>query len=170
MCIRDRYYNSADPQQAATILNALAKSYINLNLERRFDASAYARNVLQGLLQQVKAKLEDSERELVEFARQQQIYSVDEKQSIVTRNLEATNAALGEAEKRRISAEVVYRQMLSSRGQNLSQVQNNPMAVSYTHLDVYKRQVTYCPALMMARQTWRLRSPWRGSPLPMASR
>jgi len=124
------YYNSADPQQAATILNALAKSYINLNLERRFDASAYARNFLQERLQQVKAKLEDSERELVEFARQQQIYSVDEKQSIVTRNLEATNAALGEAEKRRISAEVVYRQMLASRGQNLSQVQNNPMVQS----------------------------------------
>ena len=34
---------------------------------RRFDASTYARNFLQERLQQVKAKLEESERELALF-------------------------------------------------------------------------------------------------------
>ena len=61
------HYDSPEPQRAAAILNALVKNYINLNLERRFDASTYARNFLQERLQQVKAKLEDSERELVGF-------------------------------------------------------------------------------------------------------
>lgn len=115
-------YDSPDPNLAATILNTLAKTYINLNLERRFDASTYARNFLQERLQQVKAKLEESERDLVEFSRQEQIFTVGDKGSIVGQNLEATNAALGEAEKRRIAAESVYRQMLGTRGQGLSQV------------------------------------------------
>lgn len=124
------YYDSPDPQQAAAILNTLVKNYINMNLERRFDASTYARNFLQERLQQVKVKLEESEREMVAFARQQQIISLgpDDKQSIVSQDLAATATALAEAEKKRVDAEAVYRQMLASRGQQsqgLSQVLNS---------------------------------------------
>ncbi|MDG4555016.1 MAG: polysaccharide biosynthesis tyrosine autokinase [Candidatus Competibacter sp.] len=116
------HYNSPDPKQAAAVLNAVAKSYINLNLERRFDATTYARKFLQERLQQVKLKLEESERGLVEFSRQEQIFTVGDKEGIVGQSLEATNVALGEAEKRRVAAEAVYRQMLATRGQGLSQV------------------------------------------------
>ena len=116
------YYDSPDPQRAAAILNTLVKNYINMNMERRFDASTYARNFLQERLQQVKAKLEDSERQLVEFARKEQIISVDDKQNTVSQTLEATNAALAEAEKKRIAAEASYRQVMGARGQGLSQI------------------------------------------------
>jgi len=116
------YYNSPDPQRAAAILNTLVKNYINMNMERRFDASTYARNFLQERLQQVKAKLEDSERQLVEFARKEQIISVDDKQNTVSQTLTATNAALAEAEKKRIAAEANYRQVMGARGQGLSQI------------------------------------------------
>jgi capsular exopolysaccharide synthesis family protein len=116
------YYDSPDPGLAANILNTLAKSYINLNLERRFDASTYARNFLQERLQQVKARLEESERELIQFSGREQIINVDDTQNIVVQNLTAANAALGEAEKRRINAEAIYRQMMATRGQGLSQV------------------------------------------------
>ncbi len=124
------YYDSPDPRQAAAILNTLVKNYINISLERRFDASTYARNFLQERLQQVKVKLEESEREMVAFARQQQIISLgpDDKQSIVSQDLTATATALAEAEKKRVDAEAVYRQMLASRGQQsqgLSQVLNS---------------------------------------------
>ncbi|MFO1422311.1 MAG: polysaccharide biosynthesis tyrosine autokinase [Candidatus Competibacteraceae bacterium] len=121
------YYDSPNPQQAAAILNTLVKNYINMNMERRFDASTYARNFLQERLQQVKAKLEESEREMIAFARQQQIISVgsDDKQNIVSQNLAATATALAEAEKKRVDAEAVYRQMLAIRGQGLSQVLNS---------------------------------------------
>ncbi len=116
------HYDSPEPQRAAAILNALVKNYINMNMERRFDASTYARNFLQERLQQVKAKLEDSERQLVGFARQEQIISVDDKQNTVSQTLAATNAALAEAEKKRIAAEAGYRQMLGAQGQGLSQI------------------------------------------------
>lgn len=116
------HYDSPDPKRAAAILNTLVKNYINMNMERRFDASTYARNFLQERLQQVKVKLEDSERELVKFARQEQIISVDDKQNTVSQTLAATNAALAEAEKKRIAAEASYRQILGARGQGLSQI------------------------------------------------
>ncbi|WP_295577851.1 polysaccharide biosynthesis tyrosine autokinase [uncultured Lamprocystis sp.] len=116
------HYNSPDPKLAAAILNNLAKSYINLNLERRFDATTYARNFLQERLQQVKAKLEESERELVDLSRREEIISVDQKESVITGNLTAASAALIEAGKQRMGAESVYRQMLATRGQGLTQV------------------------------------------------
>ncbi|MFZ1324635.1 MAG: polysaccharide biosynthesis tyrosine autokinase [Candidatus Contendobacter sp.] len=116
------HYDSPNPQRAATVLNTLVKNYINMNMERRFDASTYARNFLQERLQQVKAKLEDSERQLVEFARKEQIVAVDEKQNTVVQSLSSTNSALTEAEKKRMAAEADYRQMVATRGQGLKQV------------------------------------------------
>ena len=116
------YYDSPDPKLATAILNNLAKSYINLNLERRFDATTYARNFLQERLQQVKAKLEESERDLVDLSRREEIIAVDQKESVITGNLTAASAALIDAGKKRMAAESIYRQMLGTRGQGLTQV------------------------------------------------
>ncbi|TVR56603.1 MAG: polysaccharide biosynthesis tyrosine autokinase [Candidatus Competibacteraceae bacterium] len=116
------HYTSPDPREAATLLNTLASSYINLNLERRFEASAYARDFLQERLQQVKARLEDSEREIVAFARAQGIITIGENQNIVNQRLAATSTALSAAEQRRTIAEAAYRQMRDTPGQGLNQV------------------------------------------------
>ncbi len=118
------YYEHPEPELASTILNTLAKTYIDLSLERRFDATAYAREFLQERLQQVKARLEDSEREMVEYANQQGIVNIsgDETQNIVNQKLAAINTALATVEKERTTAEAAYRQMLATRGHGLSQV------------------------------------------------
>ncbi len=117
------YYDDPDATLAATILNTLTKNYINLSLERRFDASAYARTFLQEHLEQVKAKLEDSEQQMLEFARQRGIVEFGEGQpGIAAQSLVATNAALATAEKKLFEAEVIYRQVLGVRGHGISQV------------------------------------------------
>ena len=61
-------YDSPNPALAAKIANALASSFIKVNLERRYNASTYARNFLQDRLTQLKAKLEESEKALVAYA------------------------------------------------------------------------------------------------------
>jgi len=125
------HYDDPDSKLAAAILNTLTKSYINLSLERRFDASAYARTFLQEHLQQIKAKLEDSEEQMLEFARQRGIVEFGEGQpGIAAQSLVATNAALAAAEKKLFEAEVVYRQLLGMRGHGLSQVLDSPIIQS----------------------------------------
>lgn len=116
------YYDSPDPKLASVILNNLAKSYIDLNLERRFEATTYARNFLQERLQQVKARLEESERELVDFSRREEIVTIDQKETVIAANLSAANVDLIEAEKKRIAAESIFRQMQANRGEGLTQV------------------------------------------------
>src|SRR4029450_409895 len=43
-------YSSPSPELAARITNGFADAFINTNLERRYDASSYARNFLQSQL------------------------------------------------------------------------------------------------------------------------
>jgi len=63
------HYDSPDPALAAQIVQVLAETFIQLSLERRFDAASYAKNFLEQRLAQVKGRLEDSDQALVAFAR-----------------------------------------------------------------------------------------------------
>jgi len=101
------HFDSTDPFFAAKAVNTLAQSFININLERRFEASAYAKTFLEEKLLQTKARLEDSEAELVRFSRELEIINIDEKQNIFTQNLQEFNSAASKAEQDRIRAEAV---------------------------------------------------------------
>jgi polysaccharide biosynthesis transport protein len=118
------HFDSTDPFFAAKAVNTLAQSFININLERRFEASAYAKTFLEEKLLQTKAKLEDSERELVKFSRDAAIVNIDEKQSIFSQNLIEYNTAVAKAEQERIRAEVLYRQA-QENPDSLALVQEN---------------------------------------------
>ena len=55
------------------ITNSFADNFINSNLERRYEASSYARSFLERQIAKVKGELEKSERQLVAYAQQQNI-------------------------------------------------------------------------------------------------
>jgi capsular exopolysaccharide synthesis family protein len=116
-------FDSPDPALAARVANAYADAFIASNLERRFDASSYARKYLEERLAQVKGRLEDSEKALVEFATRSQIVSVgDDKPSLSAQNLSDLNAALAEAQDKRIDAEAAWNQASLGDGLGLPQV------------------------------------------------
>lgn len=60
---------SAQPELASQIANAFAAEFIQTNLQRRFESSAYAREFISGQLSEARAKLERSERALNAYAR-----------------------------------------------------------------------------------------------------
>ena len=104
------HFESTDPFFAAKAVNTLAQSFININLERRFEASAYAKTFLEEKLAQTKARLEDSERDLVQYSRDLEVMSPDEKQNVFSQNLQEFNTAVAKAEQERIRAEVILKQ------------------------------------------------------------
>ena len=116
------HYDSADANLAASISNAVAKNYINMSLERRFDASSYAKTFIEDRLRQIKASLEDSEREINDFARDNEIINISDAQPIVLRQLQQVNDTLAIAEKKRIEAEALYLEMLETKGQGLNKI------------------------------------------------
>lgn len=61
---------------SASIANSIAENFIQSNLQRRFEAAAYARDFLQKQLSRVRARLEDSERKSVEYAQHQGLIKI----------------------------------------------------------------------------------------------
>ncbi|MFC5577701.1 GumC family protein [Lysobacter niabensis] len=120
--------DSPDPKVAARVADAWSKAYIASNLERRFEASSYARKYLEERLAQLKGKLEDSEKALVSFATQEQIVSVgDGKPSLSAQNLSELNASLARAQDERIRAEAEWTQASQGEGAGLPQVTTNSL-------------------------------------------
>jgi len=74
-------------QLAADLLNTLAKNFIDLNLERRYEASTYATTLLEEKLAQTKVKLERNERALIEFQRSNAIVNLDDRQTVLSSTL-----------------------------------------------------------------------------------
>jgi capsular exopolysaccharide synthesis family protein len=118
-------FDSPDPQLSARLANAFADNFIASNLQRKFDASAYARNFLEQQLAQLKAKLEDSERQLVAYATQQQLIQVTEPnpgkdspppQSLSATNLGALNADLTAAKANLVQVQEKYRATQAAQG------------------------------------------------------
>src|SRR5438309_460949 len=68
-------YDSPSPQLAAMVANGVADSFINTALQRRYEASAYARNFLERQIAKTRGDLEHSERALTAYAQQQGIIS-----------------------------------------------------------------------------------------------
>jgi capsular exopolysaccharide synthesis family protein len=116
---------SADPSLAANLANSYADNFINSNLERRYEANSYARNFLQNRIAAVRAKLEQSEKALVQYAQQQGIVQLSTGGDSVntgggSTSLEAASAlslneALSQARAERIAAEQRYRQSAGAR-------------------------------------------------------
>jgi polysaccharide biosynthesis transport protein len=100
-----------DPVLAARIANVWAESHITANLERRFEASSYAKKFLEEQLAKTKVRLEDSERQLNEYTRSKKIVNVDDKTNFVSQNLSEFSSALAKAEQERIKAEANYEEV-----------------------------------------------------------
>lgn len=141
-------YSGPDPQIAARIANGYADNFISSNLERRFETTAYARDFLQKRIAAVKGKLEDSERQLVEYARQQGIIDLPSAGaanaggggSLDTESLVALNTALSQAQVDRIAAEQKLRQ---ARGASASAAAVTNPAVQGLRVDLAKLESQY---------------------------
>jgi polysaccharide biosynthesis transport protein len=110
------------PAVAQRIATGYAEVFIADNLDRRYDASSYARKFLEERIQQLKIKLEDSEKQLVVYAEQQGIITLDDKKTLAGTDLESINSKLADARNERQKREAVWRQAQETQGFGLQQI------------------------------------------------
>lgn len=101
----------SDPDMAARIANVTADTFINMAVERRLDATSYAKTYLQEQIGQTKSRLEESERKLNLYARHNRILSLDEKTDVVNQNYTDFASALTKAEQDRIKFEAIHHEV-----------------------------------------------------------
>jgi uncharacterized protein involved in exopolysaccharide biosynthesis len=74
--LADVSFTSPDPELSARVANTWARMFIETSLERRFDATSYARKFLEERLEQLRQRLQASERALVRYASSQRIINI----------------------------------------------------------------------------------------------
>lgn len=130
-------YDSPNPDVAARIANGFAENFIQANLDRKYESSSYAREFLEERIAQTKERLEDAERQLVDYATAEQIINVGDNddgsgpgttQSLASNDLVAINDALAQAKAARTAAEQRWRTASSTPVLNLPQVLANNSA------------------------------------------
>ncbi|MEW5424327.1 GumC family protein [Amorphus sp. 3PC139-8] len=104
-------FDSSSPRFAQEVANAAVTSFVDMNLERSYEASAHARKFLEERLQDLKTRLEDSERKLVDYAEEKDILVTSGEGSLAQTNLESTNESLSTAAKERLRQELLWNQV-----------------------------------------------------------
>jgi capsular exopolysaccharide synthesis family protein len=74
--LADISFTSPDPELSTRIANTWARMFIETSLERRYDATSYARKFLEERLEQLRQRLQVSERALVRYASNQRIINI----------------------------------------------------------------------------------------------
>ena len=150
-------FDSPSPEFSSLVCNTVADEFIASHLERRFGSSTYAKEYLEGQLQTTKAKLEESERKLIEYARKEGLVITDEKgQTLAAQNLAQLNTALMAAREQRIRAQarmssgVVPPEMLSASAMSTLQQQRATLMGEYQQkLAIFKPDY---PDMMQLKQ------------------
>ncbi|MGA8172799.1 MAG: polysaccharide biosynthesis tyrosine autokinase [Methylocystis sp.] len=122
----DISYTDPSPEEARKIAQAFAEAFIASTLDKRFQANSYAKTFLDDQVVQMKLRLEQSEKGLLEFAQKEQIVaSTTDKASIAETNLASASAALGNIIAERIKNEQLWKQVQNATAINLPQLLTN---------------------------------------------
>lgn len=111
----DILYTSRDPALSAEISNAWVQQFIAATMDREFSSTADARRFLEQRLATLRARLEQSERDLVTYAAQRDIVQLNTvrnadgdtqtQRTLASADLESLNSALAAARAERVAAE-----------------------------------------------------------------
>lgn len=129
-------FDSPDPVLAMQVANSFADNFITSNLQRKFDTSSYAREFLSNQLAEAKQRLEESERDMLAYARSARLIDtssgvVNEQQtsgprSLTTSSLVQLNNAHAEAVAQRVQAQQRWAQASGTAALALPEVLANP--------------------------------------------
>ncbi len=123
-------FSAPDPAFAKKVVDAWATQFIQQTLARRFDTTAYARRFLEQRLAQLRVRIDQSERQLVDYASREAIVNLPgesggsaNERPLVIDNLSTLNRVLAQATADRIEASS---RLDNARGGQSSEALSNP--------------------------------------------
>jgi polysaccharide biosynthesis transport protein len=118
-------FEGQDPQLAAQIVNGHLQNYIEANFRSKYDATQQASNWLSAELEELRIKVEKSEAAKIAYERENQIWTIDEKQNITTQKLSDINKALTDAQTDLVQKQALYQIAKGGDVDQLPDVRNN---------------------------------------------
>ena len=104
-------YTSPDPKYAALAANALAREYVQQNLDSKLLNTTNTLDWLKSELEKQRGKVEAAERAMANYQEGQNAMSLDNRQNIVVARLVSLNEAVTKAKTARLQKESLHRQL-----------------------------------------------------------
>ena len=104
----DIRFTHSVPEVTSKVVNAIAETYVFSNLEKRTEANSTTGDFLQKRIAELQQQIRTAEERLVNYAKNNQIISLDPNQNTVVERLAGLNRQLLEAENDRKTAEAAY--------------------------------------------------------------
>jgi succinoglycan biosynthesis transport protein ExoP len=123
--LMDVSFEATDPQLASRIVNAHIATYMEQNIRSKYEATSQASAWLTDQLTDMKIRVQKSEDARIAYERQNQIWTLDDKQNITTQRLADINKELTDAQSERMKKESLYEFAKSGNLDAVPQVQNN---------------------------------------------
>ncbi len=128
-----------DPKLAAEMANAWAQAYVNQNMELKFQAAREALAWLTTQVNDLKAKVNESEVALQRYREQAGLVAVEEKQNLTVRKLAEFNSAYIEAKAKRLEMETRLAE-LKRTAQQPERLHSSPVVVENALIQRMKGQ------------------------------
>jgi capsular exopolysaccharide synthesis family protein len=135
----DVTFESTNPQLAARVLNAHLKTFVDENFQSHYNATKQASTWLTSQLDDMREKVEKSEDEVHKYERDNQIWTVDEKQNITTQDLSEINKELSAAQADRIKKEAEYKIAKVGDINSIPEVRDSTLIQSLTNKEAELR-------------------------------
>ncbi len=136
----DANFRSSDPAMSSRVANALARQYIEQNLEFKFLATKEATAFLNARTAEQRKALEQSEQALQKYREKTGAMALEDRQNIVVQRLADLNAAVTRARTERIEKESVYSQVRAIQNERTA-VDTFPAILNNTFIQQLKGQL-----------------------------
>jgi succinoglycan biosynthesis transport protein ExoP len=123
----DIKYSNPNAGLAAEIANAITATFIEQNIQARYDSTMQAANWLSKQLADLQIKVESSQAKLVQYQKDHGIVGADDKQNLTIDKLDELNKELTQAEADRIQKESLSQIATTSNPESLSAVLQDPI-------------------------------------------
>ncbi len=125
--LMDISFESTSPLQAAQIVNAHIKNFIEQNFQSRYEATTRASTWLTDQLNELKIRVEKAEDARIAYERQNQIWALDgDKQNVTTQRLSDLNKQLTDAQSERMRKQSLFEFAKAGDLDSVPQIRDNP--------------------------------------------
>ena len=124
--LMDIAFESTSAEMAAQIVNAHIKNFIDQNRRSRYEATTSATAWLTDQLDELRVKMKNSEDARLDYERKNQIWELDDKQSITTQRLAEVSRQLIEAQGDRMKKQALYEFARSGDADVVPQIRDSP--------------------------------------------
>jgi polysaccharide biosynthesis transport protein len=126
----DVSFDSEDPRLAPAVANKLADDFTLYNLDLKYDDTTKASAWLADRLKDMKIKVEKADDALAQYARENGIVFITDKQTLVNEKLAQLQTQLTTAESERLGKEALYDQVQAGHIETLPGIVDNALLQS----------------------------------------